>query len=94
MAPRTRRAALAQSVGYVGYQKTIANIANILHSSRPDAVGIANNANTVRLLHELTIVSLLHELRVVAASQVAGGVGGEGPGQGANGNGAFTHKFF
>ena len=43
-------------VGNVGYQKTIANIANILHGSRLDAVGIANIANTVRLLHELTIV--------------------------------------
>ena len=48
----------------------------------------------VCLLHELTIVSLLHELKPVAGDQVAGEVGGEGPGQGANGNGGFTNKFF
>ena len=61
--------------------------------SRPDAVGTANNANMVCLLHELTIVSLLHELKPVAGDQVAGVVGG-GPSDGANGNGGFTNKFF
>jgi len=63
-------------VGYVGYQKTIANNANILHGLRLDIVGSANIANTVRLLHELTIVSLLHELSMVAGDQVREGRGG------------------
>jgi hypothetical protein len=47
MAARTSARALAQSVGIVGYQKTIANIANILHGLRLGIVGIANIANIV-----------------------------------------------
>ena len=61
---------------------------------RLDVVGTANIANMVCCLHELTIVSLLHELSMVAGDQVAGGEGGGGPSEGANGNGGFTHKFF
>ena len=35
-------------------------------SSRPDAVGIANNANMVRCLHKLTIVSLCKQRTMLA----------------------------
>ena len=58
------------------------------------AVGIANIANMVCLLHELTIVSLLHELSMVAGDQVAGGVGGEGRARGPTVTEASRTNFF
>ena len=60
---------------------------------RLDAVGYANNANMVRLLHELTIVSLLHELSMVAVARWPEGWG-EGPSRGPTVTEASRTKIF
>ena len=73
---RTRRAHTGAKCWHCLLLKTNSQQCQQSTGTRPDAVGTANNANTVRLLHELTIVSLLHELSMVAVARWPEGWGG------------------